>query len=158
MEKNRVATLTLNDGRSVELPIMSGTLGVDVLDLHNLAKLGMFPFFGVLLTGLPGTLALLLMAGVWFWLGVRWYRQDIMAWWTLLALMILLSVSNGITFARVNIIEVYQKLGYSQAQLDLMQKQDWMGNSFMVWGCLLWLVPMVGYVIWTRRYFPTRSA
>ena len=44
MEKNRVATLTLDDGRSVELPIMSGTLGVDVLDLHNLAKLGMFTY------------------------------------------------------------------------------------------------------------------
>lgn len=44
MEKNRVATLTLDDGRSVELPIMSGTLGVDVLDLHNLSKLGMFTY------------------------------------------------------------------------------------------------------------------
>ncbi len=44
MEKNRVATLTLDDGRSVELPIMSGTLGVDVLDLHNLTKLGMFTY------------------------------------------------------------------------------------------------------------------
>jgi citrate synthase len=44
MEKNRVATLTMDDGRSIELPIMSGTLGVDVLDLHNLAKLGMFTY------------------------------------------------------------------------------------------------------------------
>jgi citrate synthase len=44
MEKKRVATLTLDDGRSVELPILSGTLGSDVLDLHNLAKLGMFTY------------------------------------------------------------------------------------------------------------------
>lgn len=44
MEKKRVATLTLDDGRSVELPILSGTLGADVLDLHNLAKLGMFTY------------------------------------------------------------------------------------------------------------------
>jgi len=44
MEKTRVATLTLDDGRSVELPIMSGTLGPDVLDLHNLTKLGVFTY------------------------------------------------------------------------------------------------------------------
>ena len=44
MGKNRVATLTLDDGRSIELPILSGTLGSDVLDLHNLAKLGMFTY------------------------------------------------------------------------------------------------------------------
>ena len=44
MEKKRVATLTLDDGRSIELPILSGTLGADVLDLHNLSKLGMFTY------------------------------------------------------------------------------------------------------------------
>ena len=36
MESKRVATLTLDDGRSVELPILSGTLGADVLDIHNI--------------------------------------------------------------------------------------------------------------------------
>ena len=44
MDKKRVATLTLDDGRSVELPVLSGTLGSDVLDLHNLTKLGMFTY------------------------------------------------------------------------------------------------------------------
>ena len=44
MESKRVATLTLDDGRSIELPILSGTLGADVLDLHNLSKLGMFTY------------------------------------------------------------------------------------------------------------------
>ncbi len=44
MGNKRVATLTLDDGRSIELPIMSGTLGSDVLDLRNLTKLGMFTY------------------------------------------------------------------------------------------------------------------
>ncbi len=44
MGNNRVATLTLDDGRSIELPILSGTLGPDVLDLRNLSKLGMFTY------------------------------------------------------------------------------------------------------------------
>ncbi len=44
MENKRVATLTLDDGRSIELPIMSGTLGPDVIDIHNLSKLGVFTY------------------------------------------------------------------------------------------------------------------
>ena len=44
MEKNRIATLTLDDGRSVELPILSGTLGPDVVDIRNISKLGVFTY------------------------------------------------------------------------------------------------------------------
>jgi citrate synthase len=43
-QNKRVATLTLDDGRSIELPIMSGTLGPDVIDIHGLSKLGIFTY------------------------------------------------------------------------------------------------------------------
>jgi citrate synthase len=42
--KQRIATLTLDDGRSIELPIMSGTLGPDVIDMRTLNKLGVFTY------------------------------------------------------------------------------------------------------------------
>ena len=42
--KQRVATLTLDDGRSLELPILSGTLGPDVVDMRGLSKLGVFTY------------------------------------------------------------------------------------------------------------------
>lgn len=44
METNRIATLTLDDGRTIDLPILSGTLGPDVLDIRNLGKLGLFTY------------------------------------------------------------------------------------------------------------------
>jgi len=44
MTKQRVATLTMDDGRTIELPILSGTLGPDVLDIHNIGKLGLFTY------------------------------------------------------------------------------------------------------------------
>jgi citrate synthase len=43
-DKKRIATLTLGDGRSIELPILSGTLGQDVIDIRELGKLGMFTY------------------------------------------------------------------------------------------------------------------
>ncbi|MCR4303975.1 MAG: citrate synthase [Gallionella sp.] len=44
IENKRIATLTLDDGRSIELPILSGTLGPDVIDVRNLSKLGVFTY------------------------------------------------------------------------------------------------------------------
>jgi citrate synthase len=44
MKKNRIATLTMDDGRSLELPILSGTLGPDVIDIGTLNKLGVFTY------------------------------------------------------------------------------------------------------------------
>ncbi|WP_459721208.1 citrate synthase [Sideroxyarcus sp. TK5] len=44
METNRIATLTLDDGRTLELPILKGTLGPDVIDIRNLGKAGLFTY------------------------------------------------------------------------------------------------------------------
>ncbi|MDD2700682.1 MAG: citrate synthase [Sideroxydans sp.] len=44
METNRIATLTLDDGRTLELPILQGTLGPDVIDIRNLGKVGLFTY------------------------------------------------------------------------------------------------------------------
>lgn len=44
MDSKRFATLTFDDGQQVQLPILAGTLGPDVIDLHNLAKLGLFTY------------------------------------------------------------------------------------------------------------------
>ena len=44
MKKNRIATLTLDDGRSIELPLLSGTLGPDVVDIRGINKLGVFTY------------------------------------------------------------------------------------------------------------------
>ncbi|OGS94392.1 MAG: citrate (Si)-synthase [Gallionellales bacterium RIFCSPLOWO2_12_FULL_57_18] len=44
MENKRIATLTLDDGRRIELPVLSGTLGPDVIDIRALGKLGLFTY------------------------------------------------------------------------------------------------------------------
>ncbi|MBK9160361.1 MAG: citrate (Si)-synthase [Nitrosomonadales bacterium] len=43
-QSGRIATLTLDDGRNIELPILSGTLGPEVIDIRSLSKLGIFTY------------------------------------------------------------------------------------------------------------------
>ena len=42
--KQRIAKLTLDDGRSIDLPILSGVLGPDVVDVRGISKLGVFTY------------------------------------------------------------------------------------------------------------------
>lgn len=44
MAVEKKATLILDDGRNIELPILSGTLGEDVLDVRTLGSKGLFTY------------------------------------------------------------------------------------------------------------------
>lgn len=45
MENNRKVTLTYNDGKdNLEMPVLKGTLGPDVVDIRSFSKTGMFTF------------------------------------------------------------------------------------------------------------------
>ena len=122
-----------------------------------LTGFGMLPFFGMLLTGIPGALAMIGMACVLFWIGRSWYRLNVVGWWALVTVMMVFAVSNVLTFVRVDIIEVYQKLGYPQAQIDLIQKHGWMTSGFMMWSSLFWVLPVLGYLLWAKRFFRATS-
>jgi len=127
--------------------------GAIVMFCLPITGMAMLPFFGMLLTGIPGAIGMLGMAGVLFWIGRNWYRLNIIGWWALITVTVVFAISNVLTFARVDIIEVYKKLGYPQAQIDLIQQQGWMTSDFMIWSSLLWVFPMLGYLLWVRRFF-----
>lgn len=114
---------------------------------------GTMPCFGTIVTGLPGTLLALALAALFFWLGGMWYRLKAAGWWWLLATLVVLSISNFITFSRVDLIDLYQKMGYPEAQLEMIRRQGWLSSGFMLWNSLVWLVPMLGYLVWVRRFF-----
>ena len=44
METNRKVTLNYNDGQSIDLPVLEGSLGPDVVDIRTFGKTGMFTF------------------------------------------------------------------------------------------------------------------
>jgi len=44
MNSNGKAVLTYNDGKSIDLPIYSGTIGPDVVDIRSLGQTGMFTY------------------------------------------------------------------------------------------------------------------
>jgi hypothetical protein len=131
-------------------------LGAAMLLSLPIAYRGVMPFFGVLLEGWTGTLLALSLVVLWIWLGRAWYKVQASGWCILLAVLILFSISNFITFQRVDITEMYQKMGYPQAQIDLIRQQGIVTNQMMAWSSVLWMLPMLGYMFWVKRFFRTR--
>jgi hypothetical protein len=111
---------------------------------------GVFPFFGMFLSGLPGSLVYVLAAALWAYCAYLLYKLEVRGWWLTLAAMVVYLVSSGLTFARHDITEWYQLMGYPQAQIDQIQKMGLVNH--MEWTMLLFAVPFVGYLLFVKQY------
>ena len=114
---------------------------------------GVMPFFGVLLSGLPGGLVCLVLAAVWLGVGWMFYRLRPAGWWILAGVLVLMSISNAITFTRVDIFEMYRKMGYPEAQIELIKSQGLFAGSAFQWWSLGAMVPLLAYLLWVKRFF-----
>jgi hypothetical protein len=118
----------------------------------------LFPFFGRYLTGLLGTGALLLLAAVDAVVAILFFRLQIAGWWLAVVAMTFRMVSAAVTFARGNLFQAYSRMGWSQKQLQLMEGNPMFRSSAFLWWSLGFMVLYLGFLLWTRRYFPSASS
>ncbi len=110
------------------------------------------PFFGSILTGLPGAGVVLLVALLAGYVAWGTYRLSINAWWCAVLVITAWALSTAITFSRVSILDFYEKMNFPEQQLDTM-KQLSISQDYMVLFLGLWAVAFLGYLLYTRRYF-----
>jgi len=127
-------------------------LVVPMMLIMPLAGHGVMPFFGMFLSGLTGSLFCVVIAAVWGMAGWWLYRLDARGWWLILIAMVLFMVSALLTYAHHDIIEMYQKMGYPQAQIDQIQKTGLLTGHLMSWMTALWSLPFLGYLLFIKKY------
>jgi len=110
------------------------------------------PFFGFILSGMRGAAVVLLVMLLSGYVAWGTYRLSINAWWGAVLLVVGWAVSVGVTFSRVSILDLYEKMNFPEQQLDIM-KQYSISQDYMVLFFGLWAVAFLGYLIYTRRYF-----
>ena len=115
------------------------------------------PFFGYILSGMAGAgvaLISMLLLGYIAW---GTYKLNIKAWWCAVLFTIAWSISNGITFLRMNLFDLYKKMNFSDQQLEML-KQFITPHYFMMalfFGVCA--VGFLGYLVYIRRYFAAPS-
>lgn len=139
------------------LPVLASCVwamfSVPMMLLMPLAAHGVVPFFGIFLTGMAGTAIYLLIAAIWAYAAWLMYQLKPLGWWLLLVVMGLFLVSSLMTYARHDVLEMYQLMGYPQAQIDQMQKMGLMSGNRMGWVTALSVLPWLGYLIFIKKYF-----
>ncbi len=65
--------------------------------------------------------------------------------------MILLCVSNLITYSRHDLSELYQLMGYPPAQLRELQSLPLTRKNVVLWS-LLFTVPFLAYLLYVRKF------
>lgn len=143
------------------LPVLGPALW---LALGSVAMLGMtvsqravMPFFGILLSDWSGIVCYLVLAALFAGLALGLYRLQPAAWWITLLTMLTLTVSNVMTFSKVDLMDMYRLMGYSKQQLAMLQMVSSQYGKVMMWWSAAFLVPMLAYLLWVRKCFSRRA-
>lgn len=114
---------------------------------------GPFPFFGFILSGIPGdavALVIVLLSAYVVW---GTYRLSINAWWCSVLLIITHALSIAVTFSRVSISDFYEKMNFSQQRIDMIKQFGVLQTPTMAVLSGLWSIGLLAYLLYTRRYF-----
>jgi hypothetical protein len=113
---------------------------------------GVMPFFGMFLTGVPGALFCLVIAAVWSFAAWSLYHLEQRGWWLILIALCVFMVSGLLTYARHDVTEMYQLMGYPEAQIEQIQKTGLLTGNSMVWITLFSMLPFLGYLLYIKKF------
>jgi hypothetical protein len=144
------------------LPVLALSLwlwfSVPMFLLLPLMGHGVIPFFGTFLSSLPGSLVCLVLALLWAYSAWLLYKLDVRGWWLVLVMMVVWTASTILTYARHGMIEMYQRMGYPQDQIDEMQRTGLFAGNWMIWFMVLFIVPFLGYMLFVKKYLRSDEA
>ncbi len=139
------------------LPVLGTSLWLVIGALSLIAapllNRSMVPLFGRLVTGTTGTLILLVCAAAWIYLAWATYRLRISGWWMTLLVFALSSMSVAMTFFKVDLIEVYRKMGYPEQIIDQLRASGFPTGKIMAWWTVLFFALFLIYLIWIKKFF-----
>jgi len=132
-------------------------LGVPMLLIMPLAGHGVMPFFGMFLTGAPGTMLCLAIAAIWSCAAWSLYKLEQRGWWLILIALCVFMLSALLTFAQHDMMEMYRLMGYPEAQIEQMQKSGLLVGNRMTWLMAFSMLPFLGYLLFIKKYLRSKS-
>ncbi len=139
------------------LPVLALSLALGFAPLSLVTMLvaynSVVPFFGHLLTGAPATALLVLVTVAWGYSAWATYKLKPVGWWIVTVGCALFSVSAVLTFGRVDLVDMYQAMGYSGRDVQMLRQFPLVrGQALTVMTAAL-MTPFIGYLLWMKRYF-----
>jgi len=145
------------------LPVLALSLMAAFMAVSSLS-IGFYgwatPFFGVILSGPAGAAVVLAWSILYGYVAWGTYRLSPRAWWCAVLLVIGSVLSVGLTFSRVSLLDLYEKMSLPPEQMKIMPAISTMlSRSYVMAWIGPWGIGSLAYLIYTRKYFvhPTQS-
>lgn len=143
------------------LPVLGASVVFTAQALYMLSAgvpTPLFPFFGRYLIGAPAIACFLALAGLDAYLAVAFFRIKPVAWWIAVAASLVRMLSMAITYSRADLMQAYSRLGWSDAQLQVLSASPMFRSHVVLWWSLISSVLFFGYTLWLKRYFRIAAA
>ncbi len=139
------------------MPVLALSIlhALSALYMPSLAAYGcVMPVFGTVLAGAAGAAVILFLTLVMAYLAWGMYRLQMAAWWGSLLLGIV-GILNMLTFSRIDLMKMYEKMNMPAAQLEMIRKSGMVEamSRWMPWMGLVGGAVWLGYLLYVRRYF-----
>jgi hypothetical protein len=143
------------------LPVLGFCLwlafSVPMMLIMPIAGHGVMPFFGIFLSGVPGSMLCLAIAALWSYAAWLLYKLDPRGWWLILIALCVFMVSALLTYARHDVLEMYHLMGYPEAQIEQIQKSGLLVGNHMMWLMAFSVLPFLGYLLFIRKFLRRKS-
>lgn len=116
------------------------------------------PFFGTILSGWPGALIVFGILAICCSLAVGVFKVRPAAWWGVLAMLVLGVASQLITYGRIDMMDYYVAMGYTDQMLQQMKSLDWLNEKTFGIMTVFYVAPALVYLLWVKRYFKENEA
>jgi hypothetical protein len=138
------------------LPVLAASLwllfsAVSMM-IMPIANNGVMPFFGMFLSGIPGTLYCALHVILWGASAWLLYRLEPLGWWLIMIALCVFGVSAILTYAQHDIVEMYRLMGFPETQVQQIKKMGLLTGNRMMWFTMLGLLPSLGYLIYIKKF------
>jgi hypothetical protein len=114
---------------------------------------GVMPFFGYLLSGLPGATLILALIALWVYCAWATYHLKVAGWWTVLIAFGVVIASALLTFARVDLMDMYRLMGYPEQQIEQLQRFSFLTGRNMLFFMSICSLPFLGFLLYVKKYF-----
>jgi MFS family permease len=113
----------------------------------------LFPFFGLVLTGVAGAFSWTVVLAVCVALAVGTSRRAPWAWWGGVALTVVATLSSILTVLRFDMMEIMALMGLPEDQAAMMKALPMLDGWIPVLGSLVVWGTFLAYLMTLRRYF-----
>jgi len=129
------------------------TVGVFSMLLMPVSGHSVMPFFGMFLTGIPGSLGYLVFAAIWFYAAWSLYKLRPLGWWLIFIALFVYMVSAILTYPQHDMMEMFRLMNYPDAQMEHLQESSLLTGNHMVWFMSLSNLPFMAYLLFIKKFF-----